>query len=914
MNRRPLACSWLFIAIFVYLLVLFAILPQIWKQNANQRHNTPRQSVDIVYNTPDADYPVFASSTAEESIDSPTHFSSLSQAAIAEPSAAILSEVSVYPVLVDEGTNSLSSTLSTAELALAEEEKTPLEEEKAQPAEAKTPSEKEKSSREESVDGSSGKSELSSVAQSAEEQSPTIAEKSRFAKAAPTLVAHLPKTTNMPTESVKPASPDLHYPNTGLEPLTPPAPPDLENYHIKTNKLKSWTAPTALLSMLDELSKAKHSSGWADETAQLVRDLGPAIAGDSDEAASILDRLEKSHVEAIRLADSSSDWPLARKLRQASYAIERRLDVWREVVRLGASSLVEAELPKADSKRLSMCLAEMDRVMKTSPEGQYWRKYMLVDALQDLSSQQHETEVDQQRKVAQKALARLTQTPMSTRQRQFVASKPVAAFCAELRHWAAEPLTSAEVLRDIERYEQTRLPSDAQRLADDLRSLGQSSDPKRRELARSVESHYRNANIRASFTEDFLNRLVPQQNMELAAVHDTVMGLPVRGQSLTSTDVALRLVPDPTHVRMALEVTGEVAAMTSATSGPATFYNDSDSLYAARKPLEIDEKGFKLMPAEVDVRHETRLRDVATDFDGIPLLGPMARMVARSQHEMARPQANQEARIKVANRARQRIDSEAHDRLTEMVNNLNRNVFGPLVNMALEPTMVEAQTTEQRMTMRLRIAGEDQLGSYTPRPQAPEKSLASFQINESMLNNALQRLQLEGRTFTLPQLVQRISERFQRPNTWPVNPDYEDLTVTFAKKDAVTVRCQEGQAILTLNITELSKEPRQWENFQVRVFYRPQVNGRSAELVRDGAIHLIGQRLNNNAQIALRGIFAKAFPRSETIRLTPERLLIDPKLQDLAITQFVVDDGWIGFAVGPKQFAMQTTQLPSARK
>ena len=185
----------------------------------------------------------------------------------------------------------------------------------------------------------------------------------------------------------------------------------------------------------------------------------------------------------------------------------------------------------------------------------------------------------------------------------------------------------------------------------DLRSLAQSSDPQHLELARGVETHYRNANVRVSLTEDLLNRLIPAQKTEIAPVSDTLMGVPVRGQSMTSTDVALRLIPDPNRVRMALEVTGEVAAMTSSTSGPATFYNDSDSLYSARKPFEINQKGIKLLPAEVDVQHQTRLRDVATDFDGIPLLGMVARSVARQQHEMAKPQVNQEVRDKVANKA-----------------------------------------------------------------------------------------------------------------------------------------------------------------------------------------------------------------------------------------------------------------------
>ncbi|MGA2796619.1 MAG: hypothetical protein ABSE63_03460 [Thermoguttaceae bacterium] len=900
MDQQLRVSRWPCLAILACLLATYAILPLVQQPNAQQ------QAIDKVRNIDNTSYTVDVLPPVDEMDPPPLELGSLPEDVEVKPCAAILNEVSDSDVADGEGIDSISSEPSAPSTSSASETSV---------------AEKEKGSEKEVVETTPAASGANSLPQSTAQQSPANAKptplvKESDRKESTTLVAHLPKPTIMPAETMKPGSLDVNYPNTGLKPLTLHGPAELEQSNSARKESTAWTEPAALMTLLEELGKAKESSGWAAETGRLVHELGPVITSDSDQAGTILDRLADSRLEALRLADSIPDLPIARKLRQASYAIERRLEVWREVERLGVSALVKADKPKVDSRRMSVCLAEIDNLMKTSAEGRQWRKYLLVDALKELSSQRSatESEAEQQRKVTQQVLARLTQTPMSAKQRQFIASEPMAAFCSELRHWAADPLTSADVLRDIERYEQTRLPSDAQQLGEDLRSLDQSSDPKRGELAGSVETHYRNANVRVSLTEDLLNRLVPQQKTEIAPVDDTVMGLAVRGQSRTSTDVALRLIPDPNRVRMAFEVTGEVAAMTSSTSGPATFFNDSDSLYSARKPFEIDQKGIKTMPAEVDVRHQMRLRDVTTDYDGIPLLGLVARSIARQQHEMARPQANQEARSKVANKARQRIDSEAHDRLEELVDNLNRKVFGPLVNLSLEPTMIEAQTTEQRMTMRLRVAGEDQLGSFTPRPQAQKNSLASFQIDESMLNNALQRLQLEGRTFTLPQLTERISERFQRPNTWQIAPENQDLTVTFAKKDAAALRCQEGRVMLTLNITKVSKEPRQWNNFQVRVFYRPQVNGRSAELVRDGVIQLICQRMSNGSQIALRGMFSKAFPQNDTIKLTPERFLADPKLQDLAITQFVIDDGWVGLGVGPKQFAVQMTQLPSLRR
>ena len=379
----------------------------------------------------------------------------------------------------------------------------------------------------------------------------TSATKESATNESKTLIAHLPKITNLPAEIIKPDALGHNYPSTGFEPLNPLGPSGLERLNSARKELSHWTEPASLLSLLDEIGKAKQSSGWASETGRLVHDLGPAVASGSDQAGEILDRLADSRLEAMRLADSIDAGPLSRKLRQAAYAIERRLEVWREIQRLGASAMVETDKPKFDSGHMSMCLAEIDNLTKTSADGRQWRKYLLVDALVDLSFERSasESQAQEQRKITQQVLARLTETPLSARQRQFIAKEPMAGFCEELRHWAADPLTSADVLRDIEQYEQTRLPSDARRLGGDLRSLAQSSDPQRLELARGVETHYRNANVRVSLTEDLLNRLIPAQKTEIAPVSDTLMGVPVRGQSMTSTDVALRLIPDPNRVR-----------------------------------------------------------------------------------------------------------------------------------------------------------------------------------------------------------------------------------------------------------------------------------------------------------------------------------------------------------------------------
>jgi hypothetical protein len=214
--------------------------------------------------------------------------------------------------------------------------------------------------------------------------------------------------------------------------------------------------------------------------------------------------------------------------------------------------------------------------------------------------------------------------------------------------------------------------------------------------------------------------------------------------------------------------------------------------------------------------------------------------------------------------------------------------------------------------MRIRLAGPDQLGGHTPRPQAPADSLASVQIHESLLNNVLERLELDGQTFDLAGLGKRLAERFHRFQPKPVDPDQEDVKITFAAKDAAHVRCNDGRLEITLAIARLSKGSRKWKDFQVRAFYRPVVQGRSVDLAREGIVQLIGPRLNAGAQLALRGVFLKVFSQKEAIHATPESFVKNPKLEGVVVTQLVIDDGWIGAAIGPQPTT--TAQAAAARR
>jgi hypothetical protein len=631
--------------------------------------------------------------------------------------------------------------------------------------------------------------------------------------------------------------------------------------------------------------------------------LGPAASQDSREVRAVFEELGKLIGRVEPLADGLTTPHLATELRRAAHALSRRIELWNQALAAEGLDLTPTALPKPEPQQLGLCLANLDFVHDDSQEARAWQQFLLLDGLANgaASAQTNEQAV---RKLARTALARLSM-PMTAEQREVVTTQPMTALATELRRWAAEPVDLAQMLESVEQFERTGLPSAARRAAEDCQRLCISPTASEREVGDRLEMLYRNANLRIALSQALLNRLVPVREPEYEPVRDTILGLPVQGRSVNSSDLSVRFIPDPQRLLMYFEVRGNVTALTSSSAGPATFFHDSRARYIARRPMEIEAQGIRLDETEVNVVNTTRLRGLRTNFDGLPIFGPVVRDVARAQQEDQAPAANREAEEKVAARCRARINQESYARLNAAVGQMRERLFAPLSELKLLPTLIGGATTEDRMTMRLRLAVSRQLGSDTPRPRAPSDSLASLQIHETALNNLVEQLDLNGRRMPLPELIRYIAGKLHRTATTAIEAARDDVSIAFAPKDAVYVRCTENQLTITLAIAELTAGERSWQNFQVRVAYHPQVQGLSAELVRDGVVQLIG-RLSTGSQIALRGVFSKAFPKDSTFHLTPDWLLHDQRLSDLAVTQFIIDDGWIGLALGPDRNAQTT--------
>jgi hypothetical protein len=331
----------------------------------------------------------------------------------------------------------------------------------------------------------------------------------------------------------------------------------------------------------------------------------------------------------------------------------------------------------------------------------------------------------------------------------------------------------------------------------------------------------------------------------------------------------------------------------------------TDASFLAEKEFVISPQGIEDRPATVEADSNPQLRSIRSGFDFLPVFRSLVHSKVRSRHADDREQARAEARFKLRRRVETEMEASLAPRVERLNTQLQGRVVEPLAEMDLSPQVVAASTTPERLTVRLRLAGDDQLAGHAPRPRAPSDSLASMQIHQSALNNICQQLGWDGRTLTLPEMREAILDHLHVDAAAGSESLPDDLSVTFAPQNAIRVKCQDNHIELNLTIARLEKPPQKWQDFGVRVFYKPDLSTPGGRLMRDGTVQLVGQRLGPKAQLGLRGIFSKAFPQSRGLQLLPERITSNPRLADLRLSQFEIRDGWIGLALAGKTVAAQ---------
>lgn len=504
--------------------------------------------------------------------------------------------------------------------------------------------------------------------------------------------------------------------------------------------------------------------------------------------------------------------------------------------------------------------------------------------------------------------------------------RAAAGVCAELGSAAGRPSatdlaptlaagqTGAEViglLQALERYEMTQSAADAHAVRAVLQPLAVMPLRSAPALGQAVTDHYMVPNLRIAIHRDFITRILPEKTVTSGRMEDFVLGKPVRGRNTVEQSLGVGFVPSRSEIRCELRVSGAVSSRTVTDGGIADIHSQGTANFTVRKPVVVSARGLSFGAALGAASNSATLAGIDTPFDDVPLMGTMMRKMVGSRFEESRLEAAREVNEKIIVRACRQVDREAEPKLQDMAERIRERLWMPMVDLGLEPTPVQLESTEAIATVRLRLAGPGQLAAHTPRARVPEGAVLSVQVHESTLNNGCERLELAGRRMTVEQLLRAVCLRLGLPPHVP--PDLpEGVEVAFAAEEPMRVECRDGLVRLRLAIDTLQSGRRAWHDIVAQVAYRPVAARMQVRLEREGKVKLSGPGQRGQLEIALRTIFGKIFPAERPIELLPASLVGHPRLADLVANQAVATDGWFSIAVEPRVEAPAVAPQPPA--
>ena len=204
----------------------------------------------------------------------------------------------------------------------------------------------------------------------------------------PEWLRRLPETTASKPQSTPSTSPaersladaaPTPQPKPALQPAPLPETAGSPQPSVEQKVNDSWQEPEALVASLNALAGSP-ASNWATAVLRQLAALKPAIAAGSSDAAAILDRLAELRNRQYRPA-RLPDAAFARRWREVGYALTRRIDIWRQVVRLNNAEASNGVSPTLDAAKLADCLSAVAAATEDLADAKGWQAFLLLDDL-----------------------------------------------------------------------------------------------------------------------------------------------------------------------------------------------------------------------------------------------------------------------------------------------------------------------------------------------------------------------------------------------------------------------------------------------------------------------------------------------------------------------------------------------------
>lgn len=688
---------------------------------------------------------------------------------------------------------------------------------------------------------------------------------------------------------------------------------------------RNWPLASSLLTQSSNLIETFKSGqldgldGWPTEVSQLFETF-TQVPIQSSRSGELLQKARMLAARGFTWAESNLETSTAQALlvSQVAHGIQRRAIVWDRVYQCigsettspGSDKFVSLRRLELDYGKLANDLEVVRSALEATADSSNWSEFLMLDQIEKLASGGLVNQ-QQQIQVAQEFLGRLTFSRVSEDQKKVLASREIQTLAEDVRALTVIPVDYRKLLLDIESIEESSVHRSCEDVAEAIQSLRFADSQTQYAIANALNQQYRNANIRLSVSEEFVNRLMPKDQVSTRPVQQRILGADTQGASKIQTNLQIDFLPDPSGWKVALNLDGNIQSNTRSSRSGATFYNSSNAKVQSVREIRIDPASLSINGQPANVQSQESLRKFSTNWDQLPIIGDMVRYVAKQEFNDKKPIAKRISQRMIAKQTDDEFNKQLQTNIDRAQEQFDKRLIGPLHSLDLQPMILDMQSTDSRLVARYRVAGVNQIAAFTPRPLAPSESLLSVQLHQSAINNLIAQAIPTDRDWTIRQLADKIAQILQQPPFALPEDTPEDVIIRFMDVHPMTIEFAQGRMWLTLRVASLEQPGRiQLKNFTVRTSYIPTVEGLRASLERDPLISVDGHRLGSKDRFPIRAIFTKVFAGNSAIPMVAESLISNPLAQGMQVSQLQMEQGWLAIAVSDAKEAVEPSLPP----
>ena len=677
-------------------------------------------------------------------------------------------------------------------------------------------------------------------------------------------------------------------------------------------KPKPWVSTKLLDKSLDRLLEQPVTADWASATKQQLEAVA-APDQTTQQRIEQITRLAQQHRSLNQIFQTVAQSPLPdndrvlvlTQLQQLNYQLTRRIATWSAIVGLADSNNDNAVQP---ASRLN--LAGINR---------QWSRYLLLDELEAAFAPSADDD-KAKRTAARETLIRIYSPALEAAQASYLQRVFSASELQLLKSHASRNVTPSSIANRLELYESDASSRSGYLLNDIVQDLIWSEDQAYQHAAQVIDSHYRNANFRLTISQAFMNRLLPELPTIAEPVSETVSGARISGRSEATNKINVALIPDDQQLNFQLQTRGHVQADTVARTNTFRIMSHGQANFQVHKQISVNRNGFDTSrPAYASSTSKQMLVGIQSKLDKIPLFGSIARRAAEKRVHEQSTENNRKFRHKVTQSAETRVEDEIAKQVEIVRQAANEKLLRPLVALDLEPTPMQLSTTESEIMIRYRLAGRDQMAANTARPQIDSQSMLGMQLHQSLINNMIARLGLNGETFTDQELAEHMQRVLGVSTKTQSDDEQQDALFKFATLDPIKLEFTDNRVNIVINLDSLKigKSAKPLRRLSVTAAYAIEADGMHVRLTQDATgtrATVRGKRMRLGDRAVVSTVMKMLFEPSYSINALPEQFRDRPQAQSLTISRLVVHDGWLGVEMDDAAVLAEIEQAPPSRK